>query len=348
MPPTSTSPRPAIYDIAGIISHHGSGLPVPGVDVYLLGQGERFTTTAASGTFEFSRVSTGKWTLEPRKQEPDRSAAGALDAVYVLQAFAGRRHFDPLQQLACDVDGNGRVDRRDAVHILELRVGLSSQLPVASLCASDWAFAPLADPTTSRRIVTPAAEKTECRRGSVHFDSLEGSMSGQNFAAVLFGDCTASWRPQTLPQGPAAAGPSDAAVRIGSPWGPYQNRVRLPLLVSAATPYSALLLELGYDGGQLRLLTVRPRGGRYSRLVRARTAPDGRATIALASLRPIHPERPLTLLLDFETAASMPPLSSVSVRSLQLDEGPAFAGTAAVSERSRSHVSGVGRRAPQP
>jgi hypothetical protein len=321
--PTGT---PDGHDVAGAIFYHSSGIPVPGVDVHLLGTDELSVETAGSGSYSFSSVPPGDWALEPRKSGGASNAATALDAAYVLQALDRRRVLDALQEIACDADGNGRLDRRDVEHILDLSVGASAHLPVASLCGSDWVFAPIAAPDGSRHVVAPSTHDPQCQPGAIRLDSLDADMSGQDFSAMLFGDCTASWRSHALlPGAPAVGGPDDPAVNVGSPRGPRHGRLRLPLAVSSRSSYSAVTLALEYDAAQLRPLRVRPRGGRFGRFIRANADARGHAAIAMASRVPIDPERSLTLMVDFEVLDPEPALSAVRVSWIRLDEGLVYA-----------------------
>src|SRR5207249_2167691 len=112
-----------------------------------------------------------------------------LDAVYVLQALAGLRTFSSSQRLACDVTGDGTLSALDAVRILQYKVGLISTLPVADTCASDWVFVP-ASAGANAQVVEPAVSSGSCQTGAVEFQPLTGTLTNQDFSAVLFGDCT--------------------------------------------------------------------------------------------------------------------------------------------------------------
>jgi hypothetical protein len=49
-----------------------------------------------------------------------------------------------------------------------------------------------------------------CQPGTLTFDPLTQSVSGQDFRAVLFGDCTGNWQPG------ASAGNAAAATKLRS------------------------------------------------------------------------------------------------------------------------------------
>jgi hypothetical protein len=69
-------------------------------------------------------------------------------------------------------------------------LGVIPRLPVADLCGSDWAFVPDPLPVPNQQVVPPEMEGGMCTDGAIRFDPLAGSVSGQDFRAVLFGECT--------------------------------------------------------------------------------------------------------------------------------------------------------------
>ena len=122
-------------------------------------------------------------------------ALSALDASRVLLDANGSQPLGLLQALACDVNGDGDLDVADAVLIVQRRVGLISQFPVATACNSDWMFFPFPTPVAGQSITFPAPSAMPCRSGAIAFNPLSGQVLGQNFLAVLYGDCSGSWKP---------------------------------------------------------------------------------------------------------------------------------------------------------
>jgi hypothetical protein len=75
------------------------------------------------------------------------------------------------------------------------RVGLISRFPVAVACDSDWVFFPIPTPAPGGQTTFPNPRVTPCQPASISYDPLSGQAIGQNFLAILFGDCTGNWRP---------------------------------------------------------------------------------------------------------------------------------------------------------
>jgi hypothetical protein len=181
--------------VAGAVLHYQSGRAVGGVVVHRLGPTPANTPTDITGQFAFSNLGAGPWTIEPRKTGGDNGAITALDASLVLRDVAGTGPLGLLEALACDVNGDGGLDVADAVLIVSRRVGLIAQFPVAEACSSDWYFYPFPTPVPGQSITYPNPAAVPCRAGSIAYNPLSNQALGQNFIAVLFGDCSGSWRP---------------------------------------------------------------------------------------------------------------------------------------------------------
>jgi hypothetical protein len=166
---------------------------VAGTNVDLLGPGPANTATNATGQYAFSNLSAGPWTVEPSKTGGDNGAISALDAARVL--LNPSQPLNLLQVLACDVNADGGLDVADAVLIVQRRVGLISQFPVATACNSDWMFFPVPTPVAGQSTTFPNPATMPCTAAALEFNPLSGQARGQNFLAVLYGDCSGSWKP---------------------------------------------------------------------------------------------------------------------------------------------------------
>jgi hypothetical protein len=194
-------PAAALTGVDGEVRYYSSGTVVPDVTVDLIGPGQMTTTTDDRGAYAFGDPGAGDWQIAPRRSGGAGAGITALDATYALQAVVGMRTFTDVQRLACDVTGDGTLSALDAARILQLVAGLRGQLPAAESCGSDWIFIP--DPATApnQRLVVPQMAP-QCQTGAIAYEPLSTPISGQDFLAILLGDCTGNWQPPAAPTTP--------------------------------------------------------------------------------------------------------------------------------------------------
>lgn len=191
--PTCT-PTPTAA-LGGVIRYYRDDRPVGSVTVDLLGSTSQATSTDATGNFAVSGIADPNVSVEPKKNGEINDAVSSLDASFALQISVGLMPADPIQRFACDVTGNGTVSSLDAARILQFRVGLLPELPVAELCGSDWLFFPNPVPAQNQTPIDPVLSSASCQLGRIDFDPLIGVVGGQDFIALLLGDCTGNWTP---------------------------------------------------------------------------------------------------------------------------------------------------------
>ncbi len=182
--------------IAGAVVFWAGSQPMEGVTVDLEGAVPASGQTDASGKFAFNDLNVGSWTIRPRLAGREGNAISALDAAFALLHGSGTETLVPLQLLACDVNGDGGVDVADALLIVRRRVGLIARFPVADACDSDWGFYPMPTPGAGGQSTLPQPGAVPCQPGQIDYDPLNGPALGQNFLAILFGDCTGTWQSQ--------------------------------------------------------------------------------------------------------------------------------------------------------
>lgn len=189
--PTAT-PVPGSHTISGTIRFHASQTGVAGVEVSFAGAGAGAVTTGPGGAYTSPPLSTGTWSVVPRKIGGIANGVSSLDAAHVLQVLIGERSFDERQALACDVTGDGTLSPLDAARILQFSIGLRERFAAAENCDSDWLFFGVGSDGV---VVPPALDGDSCQPGAAIYDPLSTDLGAQDFVAVPFGDCTGNWTP---------------------------------------------------------------------------------------------------------------------------------------------------------
>jgi hypothetical protein len=308
---------PSSVAVSGQITYYANPqLPVSGVAVALTGTQTQTALTNSGGNYS-ANVQTGNRRIEPAKTGGLGSAVSALDAARVLQAIAGEGSFTPLQQLACDVTGDGTLSVLDAVRILQLSAGEINRLPVGQACGSDWLFYPRPDAAPNQSVTIPSVSTGSCRQGSIGLNPLLVPVAHQDFDAILFGDCTGNWTP---PGGALRAlAPSSGTVRAGTMRRAPGRRARLPIYVRVPS-FQALDLRIGYDQSALTLRSVRPHGDAIGALISVSTAEANVIAVSLANVAPIRGSAGAVLMLEFAKAAGTSEDTSARVLAAQVDE----------------------------
>jgi len=284
LPATAT---PASVGVAGQIAYYSNGMPVSSATVQLMAGSTNMmdAQTDVSGQFNFSGVDSGISELVPQKSGDFGNAVGVLDAVDALQASLGLLTLTDPQQLACAVAGQGSVGVLDAVMILQHALGLMDTFPAAQACGSDWAFLPQPATAPNQALVQPALSPGICQLGAIAYQPLVTSANNQNFAAVLFGDCSGQWQPSSL--APAArVSTTSPDVRLGRAVR-HGRHVYLPLIVQTSLPFEGLEATVTYDPAQLTLVGVAPQTGGPPVLLQTNARVPGTVRIALASALPL-------------------------------------------------------------
>jgi hypothetical protein len=286
--------------VAGQVLYYSNAAPVGGVAIQVSSVGQGLTIAPAqtdvAGRYSVAGLGVGSWQIQPQKVGDTNAGISALDAVYVLEAQSGGRTLSAAQQLACDVTGNGTVSVLDAALILQYKVGIIAALPVAQACGSDWAFLPLATASSNEQIIQPRMVSGSCQPGAVILNSLTGQVSGQDFSAVLFGDCTGNWQPSAGSGATLIASSTHTAVRLGRAQR-HGRRFRVPVAVQTGKSFQALDVQITYDPNQLDVRGILRTGNARNALVQANTNVPGRIVISLASTTRLS-DGPV-LLLEF-------------------------------------------------
>jgi hypothetical protein len=182
--------------VRGHIRYYSNDEPVSDVTVDLFGGATQSVQTDSDGLFSFATTVEENKTLQPSKTGGVNNAVSSLDASRALQQSVGLITLSDDQKLACDVTGNGAVTALDASRILQFRVGLLARFEAAKACDSDWVFRPVPDPAANQTLIDPVPMTLTCEPGAIDYDPLQTPVAGQDFVAILFGDCTGNWAPQ--------------------------------------------------------------------------------------------------------------------------------------------------------
>jgi len=315
--PEAATPAPTPagpFVISGRISYYSdSTRSVPGVSVDLQGATPASVQTDALGLYSHGLLNGTTWQVMPRKTGDLDSGISAFDASLILQERVGLITFTPEQTLACDVSGNGTLSGCDASTILQNKVGLVTTLPVTQVCGSDWVFLATPGSATNQRLLAPQMALGICQQAGIAFEPLAGSALTQNFAALLFGDCSGNW--QAPGSGAAARVVPRPAVRLGQVGHGRGHRFRIPLVMESA-PFPALDVELRYDPTELRAGGVHRLAAAAGALLRSNARVPGVLKIAMASATPLPGEGAEILILQFESRNAMS--ARAALRSLRI------------------------------
>jgi hypothetical protein len=312
--------------------YYNEDRPVPSANVLLHGPQEQTTETETSGDYSVMGVPQGDWSVEPLKEGDFGSGISSLDAAYVLQAVTGKRELNEYQQLACDVSGNGGLSSLDAARILQFLVGIIDRLPVADACASDWIFVPDATQIENQEIFAPVIGGGDCQQGSIHLEGLSGVAHGQDFKAILFGDCTGNWTMSAPGAARAAMATNGPQIIAGKLRGGKSGKLWLPIYVRARAEFNALEVALRFDPEMLAVTGARAAGqGGPNVVVTHSSARPGNAAVALASAEAMRSGR--VLLVELEARGKGRTFGTVAVTGGTVDE------EIAIVAKQRSHLS---------
>jgi hypothetical protein len=163
----------ANYSISGTVTYginvsNQTPRSVPGVNLSAAGSSFLSAATDLSGNYQLNGlIAGGSYTVTPSKTG-DLSGINSLDVSRIQQYLVGLITLTPNQLLAADVDGNGTVSSLDASRLQQYLVGISSNNNVGR-----WRFVPV----------------------SRQYNTVTGSLSDQNYEAILVGEVSGNWSP---------------------------------------------------------------------------------------------------------------------------------------------------------
>jgi hypothetical protein len=280
------------------VVYYSNSRPVGDATVLSMGSATLSAETDDTGLYEL-QLPPDTWLIEPFKSGDAGNAITAMDASYVLQGIYGSRWLSPQQQLACDVNGNGRLDLVDASLIMLGGAGKIRRFPVADLCGSDWAFDPAPAFAPDQQSIRPRIGDQGCQPGTIAVRPLN-SLDNQTFQAILFGDCTGNWQPPKLGGlGGDSVRDLRANIRLGRMRHSRTGRMWMPVYVGASEPIFAVDLQLRYDPNRIQSAGVRVFPGFENVIVASHEQEPGLLRAAVAGARPIPLDRGAVAALYF-------------------------------------------------
>ena len=266
---------------------------VPGVMVALASTFDANAITDSTGTFLFGDLWLGLgFTVTPTSDNTDLSAVSSYDAGLVLGYLVQLNSLDANQQLAADVTGDGTVSAQDASRILQMIVDPgTAPSPL-------WLFQP-----ESRTV-----------------ESLPGSVSDLDFAAILRGDVSGNWCPTT---------PCDGPTRTASPaWtatGEWADGAFVVTVQVQESGTQGLDFALDYDASTLQFAEIQtPSGSLW-----LTNAAEGHLAVAGATAQPWTSGQPV-VVARFTSVRSPARRSTIAISGLRIDEFAPQDGSVAV------------------
>ncbi len=270
----------------GAVRHATTLQAIPGVDVNLIGPTTLTATTSGSGAYSANGLQAATWLAEPEKSLGfGAGAIDSLDAMFVLEDLVNVRNLSSAQKLACDVTGNGSLSALDAAKILKRATGMPITFAAAANCQSDWLFIPNPAAAQNMTKIQPLLSPGTCRMGALQYSPLAGMPDGQDFHAVVIGDCTGNWNDS----GGAQAGLSGMSGRRGGGTilvgaaRQRRGRVLVPITVNSRNGFKALDIKVRFDANTLRPRRVHKRGAANGSLLAWHETKPGELKIAMAS-----------------------------------------------------------------
>jgi hypothetical protein len=158
-----------------ITSINQSQKTVPGVLVYATGPGNGAATSDSDGAYQINNLTAGGNYTVSLTKSGDRNGISPFDATLVLRHVAangqGPNALSVNQQKAADTNGDGNISPFDATLILRYVAANGPNANTGEV--GNWKFLP----------------------GTQNYQSLNNSLSGENYEAVLIGEINGDWMP---------------------------------------------------------------------------------------------------------------------------------------------------------
>jgi len=217
------------YEIAGQITYHRTGHPIPGAWLKVDTLAVAADTTDNFGQYQIYVRGKHDHTVSVEKPlgSHQGSAISAFDAALIAQMAVKLAVPDTIHRDAADVNRDGKITMYDAANTLRCAVSLPA-LP--NTYAGQWVF-------------TPA---------SMFYDSVVSHYSNQNYVGFLRGDVDGNWRAPGLGLVKSQE-PSQSLHFVASLNG---DEVRLPIEVDLDFGMISFDLDVSFQQSTLELVDV--------------------------------------------------------------------------------------------
>ncbi|NJN66949.1 MAG: hypothetical protein HC884_09695 [Chloroflexaceae bacterium] len=280
--------------ISGTVSYWKTGLPVSDVSLTLSGSQAQTSSSDANGSYAFTDLAEGSYTLTPGKSDTDLvdESITALDCTLVMSHSVGATPLQGHALTAADVDRSGEVNALDGTYILRKSVDNQS-LPFPGANAI-WVFDP---PEQS-------------------FSPLVGNQT-RHFTAILLGDPSGNWNANTTGPGGAPASFSIPALTV-APGGQVQVPVNLSLAPESAS--TSFNLTIIYDPAVVSVVEV-ARGEEIASAwsLEANTRTAGEIKVGLSGTTPVNQDGEL-LRITFQATGAEGTQTDLQIISGNVDE----------------------------
>ena len=164
---------PSLLDITGSVKYGTTPFGqaakyVAGVSLTSIGTTALSVVSDGSGNYQLLGLTSGGNHTVTASKTGDVNGINSLDVSRIQQHLVGLTNLTPNQLLAADVDGSGTVTSLDASRLQQYLVGISSNNNVGR-----WRFVPV----------------------SRQYNTVTGSLSDQNYEAILVGEVSGNWSP---------------------------------------------------------------------------------------------------------------------------------------------------------
>ena len=173
-----------VFQVQGDVVYP-NGIPVPNTTINLYGS--KLDSTIVTGTYTFSEISGGNYTLRAAKNNDINKANGvtALDLALTQSHILGKTLFNsPYKIIAADVNGDKKITTLDLVYMKRLILGIDTVYPSKKL----WLF-------VDSNYIFPDPTNPFPYKDSISFIDLTANQSKQTFIGIKLGDVNWDWNP---------------------------------------------------------------------------------------------------------------------------------------------------------
>jgi CSLREA domain-containing protein len=207
---------PATASISGVIAYGNTQVNqpqkfVPKASVSAIGDSAVSVLTDSNGAYLLENLTTGSAYTVSLTKTGDRNGISPFDATLVLKHVAangqGPNALSVNQQKAADTNGDGNISPFDATLILRYVAANGPNANTGEV--GNWKFLP----------------------GTQNYQSLNNSLSGENYEAVLIGEINGNWTPPA----PGSLAQMDNQDEIAASVEEAEAEISLPDNASAAS-----------------------------------------------------------------------------------------------------------------